>query len=72
MNDELLSPAELADVLGISVHTLYNWRVRGEGPPGFRVGGRVRYRRSAVEAWLHLLNGHAEHGGEGLPDAWRS
>lgn len=34
------------------VGTLYGWRHRGEGPPGYRVGRHVRYRRSAVDAWL--------------------
>jgi len=31
---------------------LYGWRYKGEGPRGYRVGRFVRYRRSAVEAWL--------------------
>jgi excisionase family DNA binding protein len=50
--DDLLTPLQLAEVLGISVRTLYNWRSQRKGPPGFRVGSHVRYRRSDVEAWL--------------------
>lgn len=50
--DPLLSPQELAQILAIPVATLYQWRYRGEGPPGFRVGRHVRYRAAEVENWL--------------------
>ena len=52
MSDRLMSAAEVAEFLGINVNTLYQHRYRGEGPPGYRVGGRIRYRRADVEAWL--------------------
>lgn len=48
----LLSVLELADYLGVPVATLYQWRHRREGPPGFRVGRHVRYRWSDVEDWI--------------------
>jgi excisionase family DNA binding protein len=50
--DRLMTLAELSEMLGISVNTLYGWRCRGEGPPGYRIGRHIRYRRAAVEAWL--------------------
>ena len=50
--EPLMSLVELSEMLGVPVNTLYGWRVRGEGPPGYRVGRHVRYRRSAVDAWL--------------------
>lgn len=50
--DRLLSPAELATYLAIPVQTIYQWRHRGEGPPGYRVGRHVRYRWSDIQAWL--------------------
>ena len=50
--ERLMTLADLSDMLGIPVNTLYGWRVRGDGQPGYRVGRHVRYRRSAVEAWL--------------------
>lgn len=50
--DRLMSVTELAELLGVPVNTVYGWRCRGEGPPGYRIGRHVRYRRAAVEAWL--------------------
>ena len=50
--DPLLTVPELANYLGVPVATIYGWRYRGEGPPGFRVGRHLRYRRSDVEAWI--------------------
>lgn len=50
--EELLSPVELAETLGLSVRTIYNWRVRDFGPPGVKVGRHVRYRKADVDAWL--------------------
>lgn len=50
--DRLLSPAELADYLSIPLQTLYQWRHRGEGPPGYRIGRHVRYRSSDIQTWL--------------------
>lgn len=50
--DRLISVDELADYLGVSVATLYQWRYRREGPPGFRVGRHVRYRWTDIEEWI--------------------
>lgn len=52
MTERLMSLSDLSDMLSVPVTTLYQWRHRGEGPPGYRVGRHVRYRLSAVEAWL--------------------
>ena len=48
----LMTLNEVSDLLGIPVATLYRWRHRGEGPPGYRIGRHVRFRRAAVEAWI--------------------
>ncbi len=50
--ERLLKPTDLSEWLGVSLSTLYSWRWRGEGPPGFRVGRLVRYRVEDVERWL--------------------
>jgi len=46
---KLLSPEALAAALGISEHTLANWRAAGQGPPYARVGDVIRYRDTDVE-----------------------
>ncbi len=48
----LLSPLELAEILGVPVTTIYAWRARGYGPPAIRVGKHLRWRPEEVEAWL--------------------
>ena len=52
-NDELLTIAEVADVVRVPVATLRYWRHLGNGPRSFRVGRGVRYWRHDVTAWLH-------------------
>ena len=42
--ERLLSPEDVADYLGLPVKTLYQWRYKGVGPPGLRIGRHVRYR----------------------------
>jgi excisionase family DNA binding protein len=57
--EPLLSPQDLADFLDVPVATIYTWRHRGHGPPGFRVGRHLRYRRSDVEQWITEQLEHA-------------
>jgi excisionase family DNA binding protein len=56
---ELLSVGELAEYLNVPLSTIYLWRVRGEGPPGFKVGKQVRYRVADVAEWLETQRGEA-------------
>lgn len=50
--EPLLTVQELADYLGVPVATIYAWRYRHEGPPGFRVGRHVRFRWRDVQQWI--------------------
>lgn len=50
--NRLITVEELAEYLGVPVATLYQWRYRREGPPGFRVGRHLRYRWSDIEEWI--------------------
>ncbi len=50
--DDLLTVAQLADVLGCSHQALYNLRHSGNGPASFLLTGKVRYRRSSVDSWI--------------------
>lgn len=61
---ELLTTAELADLLGIPVGTLRYYRSCGIGPASFRLAGRVRYRRSDALAWVAAQEQATRRGGE--------
>ncbi|RBM19234.1 excisionase [Prauserella sp. PE36] len=52
MNSKLLTIDDLADYLGIPKNTLYQWRSKGYGPTGRRIGKHVRYRPADVDAWI--------------------
>lgn len=52
--DRLLTVEDLAEYLGVPVATLYAWRYHRQGPPGFRVGRHLRYRRSDIHEWISL------------------
>jgi predicted DNA-binding transcriptional regulator AlpA len=46
-----LTATELADRLKVAQSTLWQWNLRNYGPPAVRIGGKLRYRVEAVEAW---------------------
>ena len=50
--NRLLSVEDLADYLDVPVATIYAWRHRRQGPPGFRVGRHLRFRSSDIERWI--------------------
>jgi excisionase family DNA binding protein len=58
--EPLLSAQDLADFLDVPLATIYAWRYRGEGPPGFRVGRHLRFRRIDVEGWIEERVRHAD------------
>ncbi|MFE1592113.1 helix-turn-helix transcriptional regulator [Nocardia sp. NPDC058705] len=48
----LAEPKAIADFLGTTPQQLAQYRYLGKGPRYIKVGKRVRYRWSDVEAWL--------------------
>lgn len=46
-----LTTVEAAAHLGLGKSTLEIWRMKGEGPPFTKAGGRVRYARADLDAW---------------------
>ncbi len=50
--DGLLTPAMLAERLGLTERTLSEKRITGTGPAFIRLGTHVRYRPEVVDAWL--------------------
>jgi len=50
-----LTPVDLADLLGVPLETVYQWRRKHTGPRGFRVGRHLRYDPEDVRAWISDL-----------------
>jgi excisionase family DNA binding protein len=50
--ERLWTVDEVAAYLGVPKQTLYQWRTRGDGPVGFRIGKYVRYSPDDVRAWV--------------------
>lgn len=47
-----LTVIEAAKFLRVKVATLSTWRMREQGPPYQRIGGRLVYPRAKLEKWL--------------------
>ena len=52
VSSPLLTPQEAAELLRSKDRTLERWRHAGGGPPFVKIGRRVVYRLSDLEAWL--------------------
>ena len=50
--NDLLTTPEVAMITRTPASTLRNWRNTGAGPRSFRLGKRVVYRHSDVQAWI--------------------
>jgi DNA-binding transcriptional MerR regulator len=55
-----LTPAEVAQLTGLSVHTLNYWRQTDQGSKTIKAGTRTPYRRKDVERWLADIDGRSE------------
>ena len=52
VGDTLLTPEQVSEILTIPRATLYAWRTQNKGPAAAKIGKHLRYRKSAVDAWL--------------------
>lgn len=50
--DDLLEPAEVAEILHKTEAGLAQWRYQGKGPKYIKVGSRVLYRRNDIRGFL--------------------
>ncbi|MER7761386.1 helix-turn-helix domain-containing protein [Streptomyces sp. NPDC097619] len=50
--DRYLTPEDVSELLGVPVETLYQWRKKRTGPPGFRVGRHTRYDPADLHHWI--------------------
>jgi len=52
-NLHLLTPSEVAEITGLSIETLAQWRSQRRGIPFVKVSRNcVRYRQSDLDRWL--------------------
>ncbi|WP_328399623.1 helix-turn-helix domain-containing protein [Streptomyces sp. NBC_00390] len=49
--DRYLTPDNIAELFDVPLETVYQWRKKRTGPPGFRVGKHLRYDPAAVQRW---------------------
>jgi excisionase family DNA binding protein len=56
--DHLLTPEQIAELLGVKVSTIYQW-THQEYIPHIKLGRFVRFRQAEIEKWLDkkLLRG---------------
>ncbi len=52
MNGGMLNEHLAATMTGLAVTTLRQWRVQGKGPAFAKLGRRVLYKASDVQAWI--------------------
>lgn len=52
MDEKLLTPKELAELLGVSVYTIHHLANKKGGLKAYKVGSLTRFRPSDVEAYL--------------------
>ncbi|MFE5139068.1 helix-turn-helix domain-containing protein [Streptomyces fagopyri] len=50
--DRYLTPGDIADMFGVPLETVYQWRRKRTGPPGFRIGKHLRYDPADVRAYV--------------------
>lgn len=56
--DGYLTPAQLAEQLGVSLRTLSRWHTQRIGPRRVTNGRLILYRADAVREWLDAGEGH--------------
>lgn len=64
-SSEYLTTKQVSDQFGFFEGTLRYYRHCGIGPASFRMGRRVVYRRSEVEAWIKAQESATVRGGIG-------
>ncbi|MET7940073.1 helix-turn-helix domain-containing protein [Streptomyces sp. NPDC005302] len=50
--DRYLTPGDIAEIFGVPLETVYQWRKKRTGPAGFRIGKHLRYDPADVQAFV--------------------
>jgi len=53
VNEKLLNDRQAAEILGLAVSTLRNWRNNGRGPVYRKMGRAVRYALADLQAFIN-------------------
>lgn len=53
--DRYLTPEDIAAMFGVPLETVYQWRKKRTGPPGFRIGKHLRYDPADVQTYVTEL-----------------
>lgn len=53
--ERYFTPQDVATLLCVPIETVYQWRRKRTGPPGFRVGKHLRYDPDALHRWIKAL-----------------
>lgn len=53
--ERYFTPQDVAALLGVPIETVYQWRRKRTGPPGFRVGKHLRYDPDSLHRWIKSL-----------------
>ncbi|WP_328829806.1 helix-turn-helix domain-containing protein [Streptomyces sp. NBC_00252] len=50
--DRYLTPDDVAVIFKVPIETVYQWRKKRTGPPGFRIGKHLRYDPTDIRAYV--------------------
>ncbi|MET8127673.1 helix-turn-helix domain-containing protein [Streptomyces sp. NPDC005065] len=50
--DRYLTPDDIAEIFDVPKETVYQWRKKRTGPPGFRIGKHIRYDPAVVRRYV--------------------
>ncbi|MBL1096875.1 helix-turn-helix transcriptional regulator [Streptomyces coffeae] len=50
--DRYLTPGDIAEIFEVPKETVYQWRKKRLGPPGFRIGKHLRYDPADVYRYV--------------------
>ncbi|SOE27243.1 helix-turn-helix domain-containing protein [Streptomyces sp. OK228] len=50
--DRYLTPDDIAEMFEVPKETVYQWRKKRTGPPGFRIGKHLRYDPADVRRYV--------------------
>ena len=66
--EPLLGVTELAEYFGVPAQRIYDWRLTGVGPRGYRLGRELKFPVSEIRRWLAERDERPSSSSYSLPD----